>query len=369
MTNLFLFTGEETFLLHQQIQSWKEAFRKKYGDDMNLVTLDANAVEEAEIIRQAETFPFLADKRLIFIENLPEAARVSKKGKGKDDEDEEEEEPRGSESKMIDFLEKIPETSVVVFIQPKPDKRKSLYKKIVHLSTLAQGDNKTARNDKSRSKDGKVEMVAEIKEFKPLKDATLVKWIQTQAQVYGARMGTSCADHLAVHCGSDLWRLDQEIKKLSAFADGKPITAEMVEELVTPSLEANIFRLTDALGAKDQKGAIANLHQALAAGESLQMVFYMIVRQFRLLLMVSAAASNERTANPIAIAATLKLHPFVAKNTLSQAKRFKLPELKSAYRKLLEIDTALKTGKIQMSTDNQDELALAIEKFMLEFCR
>lgn len=355
MSNLFLFTGEETFLLHQQVQSWKEAFRKKYGDDMNLVTLDANAVEETEIIQQAETFPFLADKRLIFVENLPEAARSSAKGKGKGDEGEEEEEAKGSESKLIDFLEKIPETSVVVFIQPKPDKRKSLYKKIVTLSSRAQGDKKG--------------VVAEIREFKPLKDATLVKWIQAQAQTYGARMGASCADHLANHCGSDLWRLDQEIHKLVAFANGKPITAEMVEELVTPSLEANIFRLTDSLGAKDQKGAIANLHQSLAAGESLSMVFYMIVRQFRLLLMVSAAAQNERTANPIALAATLKLHPFVAKNTLSQAKRFKLPELKAAYRKLLEIDTALKTGKIQMSTDNQEELALAIEKFMLEFCR
>lgn len=340
MGNLYLFTGEETFLLHQQVKAWKEAFRKRCGDDMNLLTLDGEQLEESEIISQVETLPFLADKRLIFIEGLPEVAKASAKGKS---ETEDEADRKPAFEKLMAFLDKIPETSVVVFVQPKPDKRKSLYKKIVQK--------------------------AEVKEFRPLKDAALVQWIRQQAMAHKGAIAGPAATHLAEQVGSDLWRLDLEIQKLCAYASGKPIRAEMVDALVTPSLEANIFHLTDALGAKDGRTAMRNLHRSMAAGESLTMVFYMIVRQFRLILQVAGYVTSNPGANSVTLASALKLHPFVAKNILGQVHHFRMPELKSAYRKLLEIDLGLKTSKIQMTADNQDELALAIEKFILEFCK
>ncbi len=46
----------------------------------------------------------------------------------------------------------------------------------------------------------------------------------------------------------------------------------------------------------------------------------------------------------------------------------KIDELKSAYARLLDIDVALKTSGIRITTDDQDELALAIERFILRFC-
>jgi DNA polymerase III subunit delta len=337
--NLYLFTGEETFLLHQQIQAWKESFRKRFEGDLNLAVLDGNETDEANLISQIETMPFLADKRLIFIENLPEAARAS--AKDSDDEGEEEEKKSGS-SKLIDYLGKIPETSVVIFVQPKPDKRKSLYKKLVQS--------------------------AEVKEFAPLKPAALGQWVQQQAAKYGATIGPKVSEHLVAQVGENLWRLDQELRKLASFMGGKPITSEAIDRLVTPSLEANIFQFTDMLGAKDSRGAIQSLHRIVAAGENLRQVFYMIVRQFRLLLMVSGYLSNYPNSTAPNLAASLKMHPFVARNTMGQAKHFQMSELKAAYLKLLEIDLGMKTSKIQTTTDNQDELAMAIEKFILEFC-
>jgi DNA polymerase III delta subunit len=111
------------------------------------------------------------------------------------------------------------------------------------------------------------------------------------------------------------------------------------------------------------------VHQTVAAGENLRQVFYMIVRQFRLLLLVNAYLSNYPNATAQSLATSLKMHPFVARNTMGQAKRFKMAELKGAYRKLLDLDLAMKTSKIQTTTDNQDELAMAIEQFILEFCK
>jgi len=341
MSNLFLFTGEETFLLHQQIQAWKEAFRKRFEGDLNLATIDGATTEESEIISQIETMPFLADKRLIFIENLPEAAKAS--AKDSDDKEDEEEKPAKGAQKLLDYLEKISETSAVVFVQPKPDKRKSLYKKIVQLG--------------------------EVKEFNPLSGAALNQWIRQQAATYKVPIDPGTTGYLVDQVGENLWRLDHEIQKLASFTEGRPITRETIDQLVIPSLESNIFHLTDALGAKDHRKAIQNLHRTVAAGENLRQVFYMVVRQFRLLLQVAGYLSNYPNTTPQSLASSLKMHPFVARNTLGQVKQFSLVELKAAYRKLLELDLAMKTSKIQTTTDNQDELALAIERFILEFCR
>jgi len=339
MNNLFLFTGEETFLLHEQINSWKESFKEKYEGDMNLITVSGADAEIGDMIAQIEAMPFLSDKRLIFIEGLPEAPKtrnadkVTKKDEARDDE----------LKKLADYLEKIPKTSVVVFVQSNPDKRKSLYKKIVQQAT--------------------------VKEFSQLTGSELNKWIQNRIKKYNSTIDINTAEYLTSLAGQNLWRIDQELQKLSAYSEGRPIDKVSIDKLVIPTIEANVFHLTDALGAKNHYKAIQNLHRSVAAGENLRQVFYMIVRQFRLLLQVSGYLSNYPNTTSTNIATSLKIHPFVAKNTMGQVKHFNVAELKKAYERLLEIDVALKTSGIRITVEDQDELVMAIEKFILGFCK
>lgn len=338
MNNLFLFTGEETFLLFKQLQAWREAFEEKHGE-LNLVHLDGTQVEIGEIIASIEAAPFLGEKRLIIVDGLPLAPKTRNAGKvTKKDEATEK-----ALERLIEFLPKIPESSVVVFVQSKPDKRKSLYKKIVQLGQL--------------------------KEFNSLSPAELSKWIQQQAHKHGSSISAAEATHLSSLTGQDLWRIDNELKKLATYCLEKPIDRKAIDQLVVPTIEANIFHLTDALGIKDQKKAIQNLHRSMAAGENLRQIFYMIVRQFRLFLQIGGYLSNYPNTNPANLASTLKIHPFVARNTMGQLKHFQMNELKKAHKELLEIDVALKSSKIRVTTEDQDELALAIERFILGFCR
>jgi len=338
MNNLFLFTGEETFLLHEQINSWKESFKEKYEGDMNLITIDGRESEMGELIAQIEAMPFLAEKRLIFVEGLPEAPKtrnadkVTKKDEARDEE----------LKKLADYLEKISDTSVVVFVQPNPDRRKSLYKKCIQLAT--------------------------VKEFKPLEGAALNQWVQNRIKKYNTSIDANTAEYLISLTGQDLWRMNQELQKLSAYCQGQPVDRKSIDKLVVPTIEANVFHLTDALGAKDHRKAIRNLHRSVAAGENLRQVFYMIVRQFRLFLQIGGYLANYPNTTPANIATSLKIHPFVARNTVNQLKHFNISELKTAYQRLLEIDIALKTSGIRITTEDQDELTMAIERFILRFC-
>jgi DNA polymerase-3 subunit delta len=338
MNNLFLFTGEETFLLHEQAKAWRDAFKEKHGD-MNLITIDGAKSDLSDLISQIDAAPFLGEKRLIFIDNLPEAP----KARSADKEVKQDEEENKSDNRLTDYLEKIPETSVVIFVQPNPDKRKGLYKKIVQLGA--------------------------IKNFDQLSESVLANWIQNKVKKYNSSMEAGAAEHLISLTGQDLWRIDQELNKLSSYCEGRSIDKQSIDDLVVPTIEANIFNLTDALGAKDHRKAIRNLHQSMAAGENLRQTFYMIVRQFRLFLQVGGYLSNYPNTSPANVASSLKIHPFVARNTVAQLKHFKFNELKSAYERLLEIDVGLKTSGIHVTTEDQDELALVIERFILKFCQ
>ncbi len=317
---------------------WKDAFVEKNEGDMNLNTIDGKTAEVGEILAQIEATPFLGDKRLIFIEGLPEAPKTRNVDKiTKKDEEKEK-----HQQKLIDYIEKIPESSVVVFVQSNPDKRKSLYKKIVQHAT--------------------------VKNFNQLDGSALSKWIKNRIQKYKTTMDTTTADYLVSQTGQNLWKVDQELNKLSSYCEGRTIMKKDIDHLVVPTIEANVFHLTDALGSKDHRKAVNNLHRTMAAGDNLRQVFYMIVRQFRLFLQVGGYLDNYPSTTPQNIATSLKLHPFVARNTMGQLKHFNTPELKKAYERLLDIDVALKTSRIRITVENQDELAMAIEKFIIKFC-
>ena len=67
----------------------------------------------------------------------------------------------------------------------------------------------------------------------------MVKW----AKAGGCTMNELTAHHLIQNAGEDLNRLNAEMKKLTAYADGGEITDEMVDLLVSKSADASVYDL------------------------------------------------------------------------------------------------------------------------------
>jgi DNA polymerase-3 subunit delta len=338
INNVFLFTGEETYLLQQELKLWKEAFKKKHGGDFNLDVIDGAKAEIPQILSAMQAAPFLSEKRLLIIENLPAApsARSAQALTKKDEAREEELE------KLAGALETLPESSVVVFVSPSPDKRRSFYKSLLKVATL--------------------------KEYKMLEGQKLIAWVSAKFQQAGVKATPALIENFLNLTGPDLWKITSELQKLSTYLQGASLTEEIMEKLVIPSAQTNVFGFTDALSAKNSKGAIDRLHNEMDAGENLHQTFSMVVRQFRILLLIAGYIQKHPGARASDMASALKLHPFVVEKTLPQVRRFSLEELKTAYQKLLTLDVELKTSQIKTTADNQNELALAIEKFILSLC-
>lgn len=332
-TNLFLFTGEETYLMREKIASWKKSFEEKYGGDLNISTIDASTVSPAQILAECAVQPFLAEKRLIFVENfsLPKNEKGSEKGKN---------DPFAS---FIDGLSHIPDTCVCIFVMPKCDKRTKFY---TFLKKSAQ-----------------------IEEFNPLSEAELGLWVRKAIKELHFHITNGACNMLVTNCQGSLWRLSQELKQVVLYMQAESIdtmTEETISAIVTPHFEVDIFRLTDSLGKKDAKTALKVFERLCENGEDVFFIFHMLVRHFRQLILVKNCTNVSQ--NESELCKTFKIHPFVFKKMLGQVTYFSVDELQKIYHELLSMEIAIKDGTLSVSSSELPSFfALFLEKWIIKY--
>lgn len=107
-----------------------------------------------------------------------------------------------------------------------------------------------------------------------------------------------------------------------------------IEKFVIP---ATIFKFLDSLSPNNKKNALNFFHQNLYQ-EAPEMVFYMLTRQIRNLLIVKDLGEKGLE----------KMAPWQKAKLARQAKQFNLKQLLSFYQQLLKIDWQQKTGQAAM---------------------
>jgi DNA polymerase-3 subunit delta len=285
--------------------------------DFNVTVLDGRKVTLAELRHAADAVPFMADKRLVVVEGL--LARLSS-GRGKSADDGE---PSGAAKELLAdllaYLPGVPESTRLVFVEAKAiPASHPLFKLAV-------------------SQSGKT-----ILAFETPKNA--VAWIEQRAKKHGGAIDRKAAAKLAQLIGNDLRRLDSEIQKLITYVNaGRPIRGDDVDQLVSASIEANVFDLVDALGRRDGQRAMRELHRLLDLGENPLGLLAMITRQFRLLIQVKEL--QETSVPAPEMPKRLGQHPFVVEKIGQQARNFSLEQLERIYSHLLDLDVGIKTGE------------------------
>jgi DNA polymerase-3 subunit delta len=184
-------------------------------------------------------------------------------------------------------------------------------------------------------------------------------WIQTRAAQEGGQFTNEAAKRLAELVGDDTRLADQEIRKLLDYADYKrPVEKEDVDLLTPDSSQADIFAMVDALGMGDGQKASLILQRLLEQQEH-GYIFAMVVRQFRLLLLVREVLDGGGGGDEIAAKlGFLRVKKWMSRKLIPQAKRFSLPVLEEIFHRLLNLDEDVKSGLIPVD--------LALEVFVSE---
>lgn len=97
----------------------------------------------------------------------------------------------------------------------------------------------------------------------------------------------------------------------------------------------SVFEWADSVGARQLGPSLSGWQERMATGEEPEYLLLMLVRQFRLLLLLAAGEDP-------------KVPPFVKSKLSSQVKFWRGEELKRAYQELWRIDRENKTGVVPL---------------------
>ena len=306
--NLYLFFGEETFVKDSYVKYMQGLVPDDGFSDFNKVFIDGEDTEFDIIDDAIDSFPVMAERKVIIIKN---SGIFKSKIAGGDS--------------VRDFWQKrlsnLPDFVILVFDEQETDKRSSLYK-------LA-------------SKQGLAV------EFSYLKDYELVAWIVREAQKNGKKISKSTAEYLLSLCDPGISNIKNELLKLFNYC-GDEIYQSDVEKVVSKPLSVVIFDITDAILKSDKDNAVKTLLKLQENKVSAFNMMYLLSSNFDKLLRCKLLLKESATYD--AIASKLKLSPYVAKKYISDCKGFSEDFLIERICKTAEYDFKIKQGLIDEQT-------------------
>jgi len=309
--NLYLFYGNETFLIKYYENQIKTALIPEGLETMNLSAFSDKDCAVPEICEACETLPFMCEKRIVIVKN----SGLFTSGRKNDSE------------KMLPYIANIPNSSLLMFIESDVDKRGKLYKALL-LSGKAV-------------------------EFGPQHESELIRWICNTLKKHGFAATVNTASHLVKTVGPEMSALSSEMEKLMAYKyETKEIIPEDIDAVCVRSLETRVFDLMAAIGKKDTQAALTLYSNMIFYRESPLMILVMITRQLRIILQCKYLLARNRSVTEIV--SILGLQNFIVRDCANQSKNFTEKKLISMLVECLEVDNAIKTGKMP------DKLALEL---------
>ena len=298
LKQVYILYGEEAYLRNQYKEKLKNALLGE-GDSMNLHYFEGKDVRSGEVIDLAETMPFLAERRVIMLEN---SGLFSHGGE-----------------ELAAYLEAPSETAYFVFVEPTVDKRSKLYK---------------AATAKGRAI-----------EFGAQDEAVLKRWILGFLKKENKNITERDLNLFLDKTGSDMENIRGELEKLLCYCLNRDvITAQDIEEVCTKQVSSQIFDMINAVAERNQKKAMELYYDLLTLKEPPMRIMILIARQFNLLLQVKELRNKGLDANTIG--ARVGLAGFIAKKYVTQASKFKEDDLRRALADCVASEEAIKTGRM-----------------------
>lgn len=294
---VYLLFGDEPFLLNSYKKKLREAVTD--GDTMNFNYFEGKGPDLHEIISLADTMPFFAERRLILID-----------GSGFF---------KGPQEELSEYLPRIPETTCMVFCESDVDKRGKLYKKVKAVGYAA--------------------------ELKKQGAADLMKWAGGILARDGRKITRQVMEYFLERTGDDMGSIYMELEKLICYTAGREvITKEDVDAVGSVHVENRIFEMVSAIVSGNIKKAMDLYEDLLVLKEPPMRILFLIARQFNQLLQVREL--TEKGSQRSEIASALKVPPFVAGKLMSQAKTFDKRQLLSYVEFCVDVEQAVKSGRL-----------------------
>lgn len=305
VSGVYLLFGDERYLINLYLERIRRTLLTEEEEFMNY-SFAEDPGEEGKVVEMMETLPFMAEHRLVVIKDSGFFA------------------PGEDHSGLLEALDRLDSSAVVIFDEKAVDKRSVLYKKVAKVGRCV--------------------------EFTTQSPDTLAKWLSVEAKENNTLLSPAAAGFMVHYCGTDMTLLSAELQKLLALCADKAkreITTDDIRAVCTSNGMESIFKLIDCMSEGKPASALTVYNELISGGEKPNGIFYMICRQFRLLLRTKILVREGSKAYDIQ--QSLGVQDFVARKLVMQSGRFSEEELREALTDLLKLDADSKIGNMDIS--------------------
>ena len=292
------FAGPNSYVLQKALREKRRAFIAQFGD-LALETIDVSDWELRKVLDTLGALPFLSPNRLLILHGLaankPAAEQIDK------------------------LLESVSETTNLVIVESKIDKRSVLYKTLKKQTEFHDCTELDAR-DASR-------------------------WVTSEVKSRGGGIGLSEANYLVSRIGATQQLISSEIDKLMLY---QPVITRATIDVLTEQVPlSSIFELIDAAFSGNFARALALYADQRAQNVEPLAIEALFVWQLHSIVLMKAAGNTSSDT----VAAQAGISPYVARKSAGLAAKRTLGDLRQYVAELADLEYTVKT-----TTVDADEL-------------
>ncbi len=311
---LYFLYGEEKYLISHYAGALVDKVLGKNYSDFNFQSFDGGKAAIDEIADAVQALPMFAERKCVLVKDLNVEALNA-----------------GELGKLYQLLEELSETTVLVISQSTLEmdlKKSSKWKKFITAADKAGA------------------AVLLEKRGEMALEKQLVQW----AEKRGCTLTQINAGKIIELCGGDLLTLSNELEKLCAYAEGREITKEDIDLLVTKNLETTVFVLGNALMSGNYDRAYQQLDLLFYQKEEPVAVLAVLSSNYVNLYRAKAALESGEKTSVLSKDFDYKGRDFLIRNAERDCKRFSIVQLRKSLLLLAQADLALKSGRAEPRT-------------------
>jgi DNA polymerase III subunit delta len=315
LKSAYLICGTDQPKVRRGAARLRKRVYEETGSDLNISLFDARGQSVADVLQAADTATFTFGTRLLLVSGADTWKAADR-------------------DRVAEYL-----------ADPVPG---------VCIALVGETFRKTERLTRLLEKGGQV-----LRYDLPKRQSDVPEWVRGRARSRGARLGGHEARYLVAQVGADPDTLENELAKLAAYTLGRPIAQADIDAVCSPTIDARIYQLTDAVGRRDAPGAFVVLEALFASsgkssGEVARSTLFSLVRYIGQLSTVMDLP-HEMPASEVA--ATLGIKPYTAQKLLEQRARFERHTIERALAALADAQAAM-VGGSELDAEFSLELAL-----------
>ena len=300
---LYMFHGEETFLLHHYLGQLRKQLLDPLTESFNYHRLNNETFQIQSFADAVENLPMMAEATFVQVDDV-DPFKMNE----------------ADRTKMAEIFSDIPDYCTVVFTYLtatwKPDKR------LKKLWEAVDGGN--------------------IVEFAKQDQRDLIAWVTRHFAAHKKRISTDLCAYLIDITGGTMTALSSEIDKICAYSGADEIRKTDIDAVTEPVLDAVVFQMTDQLSAGRYDLALQKLQQLLKMQQEPLAILGAVGGNFRRIATARTLLDNGRNSSELQKLCGIPDYP--ARKTMEAARRFSPAFCKKAAGLVLETDYKMKTS-------------------------